>query len=159
MARSRVALLVALSIFVSISGSALAEEFLVKGRVYCDTCQAGFETNVTTYIEGARVRVQCKDSKSLQTVYSVEAKTDKTGTYYVTVKGDRLDQMCECVLLSCSLAGCNSADPGRSKSTIVLSRTENGILNTLQYANAMGCFKDKPLPVCSQLLNYYLSDV
>jgi len=24
----------------------------VKGSVYCDTCRAGFETNVTFYIEG-----------------------------------------------------------------------------------------------------------
>lgn len=26
--------------------------FRVQGRVYCDTCRAGFETNVTYYIQG-----------------------------------------------------------------------------------------------------------
>lgn len=26
--------------------------FTVQGKVYCDTCQAGFETPVTTYIPG-----------------------------------------------------------------------------------------------------------
>lgn len=26
--------------------------FVVQGRVYCDTCRAGFETSATTYIPG-----------------------------------------------------------------------------------------------------------
>ena len=26
--------------------------FVVQGRVFCDTCRAGFETPATTYIEG-----------------------------------------------------------------------------------------------------------
>ncbi|KAI4345220.1 hypothetical protein L6164_012362 [Bauhinia variegata] len=162
MARSRVALLLALSISISISilpVPALSEEFHVIGRVYCDTCQAGFETNVTTYIQGAKVKVLCRDRKSMQRLYSVEGETDETGTYNITVKGDRHDQMCHCELLSCSLEGCNRPDPGRCKSTVALTRTENGLMNTVQHANAMGCFKDQPLDGCKHLLNYYLADV
>lgn len=29
-----------------------APDYLVQGRVYCDTCRAGFETNVTEYMQG-----------------------------------------------------------------------------------------------------------
>jgi hypothetical protein len=30
-----------------------APDYLVQGRVYCDTCRAGFETNVTEYMKGS----------------------------------------------------------------------------------------------------------
>lgn len=33
-----------------------APDFIIQGRVYCDTCRAGFETNVTKYIEGTPLR-------------------------------------------------------------------------------------------------------
>ncbi|GLT64299.1 hypothetical protein SLA2020_368030 [Shorea laevis] len=33
--------------------------FVVKGRVYCDTCRAGFETSATTFIAGARPQHDC----------------------------------------------------------------------------------------------------
>lgn len=29
-----------------------APDFVIQGRVYCDTCRAGFQTNVTEYIKG-----------------------------------------------------------------------------------------------------------
>ncbi|RWW41338.1 hypothetical protein BHE74_00053180 [Ensete ventricosum] len=29
--------------------------FVVQGRVFCDTCRAGFETPVSTYIKGERL--------------------------------------------------------------------------------------------------------
>lgn len=35
-------------------------DFIIQGRVYCDTCRAGFETNVTKYIEGTPLRkIEC----------------------------------------------------------------------------------------------------
>jgi hypothetical protein len=30
-------------------------DYVVQGRVYCDTCRAGFETNVTEYIKGTQL--------------------------------------------------------------------------------------------------------
>jgi hypothetical protein len=30
-----------------------APDYLVQGRVYCDTCRTGFETNVTEYMKGS----------------------------------------------------------------------------------------------------------
>lgn len=32
-----------------------APDYVVQGRVYCDTCRAGFETNVTEYIKGKEI--------------------------------------------------------------------------------------------------------
>jgi hypothetical protein len=39
-------------IFASVVLVNAATEFTVEGRVYCDTCRAGFETNVTEYMSG-----------------------------------------------------------------------------------------------------------
>ncbi|KAJ0454210.1 putative pollen allergen Ole e 1 family [Helianthus annuus] len=41
-------LLPALSIAATLTDS----PFRLKGRVYCDTCRAGFETSVTKYLAG-----------------------------------------------------------------------------------------------------------
>jgi hypothetical protein len=40
--------------FFAIATAVAAERpsFTVEGRVYCDTCRAGFETSVTTYLAG-----------------------------------------------------------------------------------------------------------
>ncbi|XP_028755057.1 pollen-specific protein C13-like [Neltuma alba] len=132
--------------------------FRVKGRVYCDTCRAGFETNVTTYIAGAKVRVECKDRESLAVEYRKEGVTDSTGTYSIQVEHDHGDHLCEILFVSSPVADCKVPDPGRSKASIVLTRTENGVVNDLHYANALGCYKDVPLPECYQLLQYYLAD-
>ncbi|XP_054804496.1 protein DOWNSTREAM OF FLC-like [Prosopis cineraria] len=132
--------------------------FRVMGRVYCDTCRAGFETNVTTYIAGARVRVECKDRDSLAVMFREEGVTDSTGTYSILVDHDHGDQMCESAFVSSPVSDCKVPDPGRSRSTIVLTRTQNGIVNDLHYANALGCFKDVPLPECYHLMKYYLAD-
>ncbi|KAG6469936.1 hypothetical protein ZIOFF_070871 [Zingiber officinale] len=35
--------------------AAAKKPFVVQGRVFCDTCQAGFETPVSTYIQGERL--------------------------------------------------------------------------------------------------------
>jgi hypothetical protein len=41
--------------FASVALVNAAPEFTVEGRVYCDTCRAGFETNVTEYMSGINV--------------------------------------------------------------------------------------------------------
>ncbi|KAG6478225.1 hypothetical protein ZIOFF_061660 [Zingiber officinale] len=35
--------------------AAAKKPFIVQGRIFCDTCQAGFETPVSTYIQGERL--------------------------------------------------------------------------------------------------------
>lgn len=45
--------IVALCLLSCLAGVALAmETFTIQGRVYCDTCRAGFETSATEYLQG-----------------------------------------------------------------------------------------------------------
>lgn len=105
------------------------------------------------------MKVVCKDRDSLTKVYEKEGETDSTGTYHIMVEQDHLDQMCEVLFVSSPLEGCKVPDPGRSRSSIVLTRTDNGIVNDVHHANSLGCNKDVPLPECSQILQYYLTDI
>lgn len=107
------------------------------------------------WLLGARVRIECKDRKSLQVVYSVEGETNSDGTYEILVEDDHEDQICQSLLVSSSIADCKSADPGRDRATVVLTRY-NGCLNDQRFANAMGFLKDQPLSGCTQLLKQYL---
>ncbi|KAM5577340.1 protein DOWNSTREAM OF FLC-like [Rosa sericea] len=157
MAVSRVLVLLALCVLPALaSAKTVGKPFHVQGRVYCDTCRCGFETSATTYIAGARVRIECKYRKSLSLAYSVEGVTDATGTYHILVEDDHEDQICETVLISSPISDCKSADPGRSRSNVVLTRF-NGVVKTKRFANNMGFFKDQELPGCSQLLKQYLN--
>ncbi|MED6148096.1 hypothetical protein PIB30_050007 [Stylosanthes scabra] len=131
----------------------------VRGKVYCDTCRFGFETKATFYIPGATVAIQCKHKNTMNVEYYTEVKTDSTGTYEIEVDKEFNEHMCESVLVHSPVLGCNQADPGRSKSTLVLSHYKNGLLNHVHYANNLGFLKDQALPECQKLQKYYLSDV
>ncbi|XP_027337891.1 protein DOWNSTREAM OF FLC [Abrus precatorius] len=156
---TRVVLLMALTLYIlPLLFPVATATFHVKGSVYCDTCRAGFETNATFYIAGARVAIQCKERKTMNVVFYTEGVTDSTGTYHIEVANDHNDHICQCLLLHSPLEGCNKADPGRGRSSIVLTHIKNGVVNHIHYANAMGYLKDKPLPQCKELLKYYLSD-
>jgi hypothetical protein len=91
-------------------------------------------------------------------VFYTEGVTDSTGTYNIIVENDHHDHICKTVLVKSPIAWCNTPDPGRNRSSIVLSHYKNGVLNHLHYANSMGYLKDEPLPQCHKLLKYYLSD-
>lgn len=91
-------------------------------------------------------------------VFYTEGVTDSTGTYNIMVEHDHHDHICRCLLVSSPLEWCNTPDPGRDRSSIVLTHNNNGVVNHLHYANAMGYLKDKPLPQCQALLKYYLAD-
>lgn len=52
---AKLLLLAFMALFCTFASVALVNavpDFVVEGRVYCDTCRAGFETNVTEYIAG-----------------------------------------------------------------------------------------------------------
>ncbi|XP_034692350.1 pollen-specific protein C13-like [Vitis riparia] len=132
----------------------MRKPFVLHGRVYCDTCRAGFETSATTYIAGARVRIECKDRNSLQLVYSVEGVTDSTGTYKISIADDHGDQMCDAVLVKSPQPDCAKVDPGRDRSRLSLTRS-NGLVSDTRFANAMGFMKDEPASGCTQLLKQY----
>ncbi|KAK7305997.1 hypothetical protein VNO77_43911 [Canavalia gladiata] len=132
--------------------------FHAKGSVYCDTCRAGFETTATFYIQGARVAIECKERKSMKVVFYTEGVTDSKGSYHIEVENDHRDHICQCLLVHSPLKWCNTPDPGRNRSSIVLTHYQNGVVNHVHHANAMGYLKDKPLIQCHRLLKYYLSD-
>ncbi|RVW56255.1 Protein downstream of FLC [Vitis vinifera] len=52
----RLMLLVALCVLPALvsAGRPVSQPFVLQGRVYCDTCRAGFETSATTYIADMR---------------------------------------------------------------------------------------------------------
>lgn len=49
----KILILMALCILPAlVSARPLRSNFIVQGRVYCDTCRAGFETTASTYMHG-----------------------------------------------------------------------------------------------------------
>jgi hypothetical protein len=52
MVRSLVALILVATAVAAVATAAPSPGFVVTGRVYCDNCRAGFETNVSHAIEG-----------------------------------------------------------------------------------------------------------
>ncbi|KOM39670.1 hypothetical protein LR48_Vigan03g305200 [Vigna angularis] len=117
-----------------------------------------FETNVTFYIEGARVGIQCKERKTLKEVFYTEGVTDSMGTYHIDVENDDGNHICQCMLVKSPIQWCSTPDSGRDRSSIVLTHHKNGIVNHLHYANCMGYLSDQSLPQCHKLLKYYLAD-
>ncbi|KAL9459108.1 hypothetical protein AB3S75_002488 [Citrus x aurantiifolia] len=153
---ARLFLLVALVALLPVELVNAGDPFHIRGRVYCDTCRCGFETSATTYIQGARVRIECKDRNSLNLKYSVDGETDSTGTYNIHVDGDHQDQICYVKLISSPLADCKTADPGRARSQVILTRS-NGAVSNLHFANALGFLKNRPLAFCPELLKKLVS--
>ncbi|KAF2293072.1 hypothetical protein GH714_036066 [Hevea brasiliensis] len=153
-----VVLLFALSVYVLpglVSARIVGRPFYIHGRVYCDTCRCGFETNKTTYIPGARVRIECEDRTTSQLRYSVEGVTDSTGTYKIKVEDDHQDQLCYATLVSSPLASCKTADRGRSRAEVILTRN-NGAISDLHFANSLGYLRDEPLSGCAELVRQLL---
>ncbi|KAK3011240.1 hypothetical protein RJ639_010695 [Escallonia herrerae] len=116
--------------------------FLVQGRVYCDTCRA-------------RVKIECKDRVTLQLKYRIGGVTDSTGTYAISVTGDRKEEMCDAMLVSSPDPECSFPDRGRDRARVILTRY-NGMINDTRFANAMGFLKGEPLGCCHELLKTYL---
>nr|AAF16869.1 allergen-like protein BRSn20 [Sambucus nigra] len=152
---ARLILLVALSFLPLLTSARLiGNPFLLKGSVYCDTCRAGFETDATKYLHGARVRIECKDRDTLRLTYSDEAVTDSKGKYSVLVSDDHGDQMCDAILVSSPDPECAVPDKGRDRACVILTRS-NGMTSDERFANAMGFLKNEPMAGCTQILQKY----
>ncbi|RRT66464.1 hypothetical protein B296_00011376, partial [Ensete ventricosum] len=142
--------------------------FVVQGRVFCDTCRAGFETPASTYIRGegfaaprsrlsicAKVRVECRSRITGAKTCSFDGTTDHTGTYNILVADGHDDhEICESVLVSSPEHGCKTVLHGRERARVFLGRN-NGIASDTRFANSLGFIKDAPLSVCTQLLKTY----
>ncbi|KAG0485159.1 hypothetical protein HPP92_009238 [Vanilla planifolia] len=130
--------------------------FTVHGRVFCDTCRAGFETPATTYIEGAKIRVECRGTNGVK-LCSYDGMTDSSGTYNVLVADEHEHEICEVSLVSSPDQSCNAVVPGREKARVFLSHN-NGISSDTRFANNLGFQKDTPLALCSDLMKMYQED-
>ncbi|XP_015890924.3 protein DOWNSTREAM OF FLC [Ziziphus jujuba] len=153
MAMARLFLLSALCVLLP---ALVLGQFQIQGRIYCDNCRFGFETEITTYIQGATVRLECVNRTNLQVMYSAETQTDSTGTYNFDVKEDHQDQMCNCLLGKSPVANCNKADRGRKIASAVLT-AYNGVVNRFHKVNSMGFLINEALPHCKQLHNKYFA--
>nr|AEW90948.1 pollen-specific protein F8-6 [Secale cereale x Triticum turgidum subsp. durum] len=157
MASLRILSVIAVVAIFALAGTAVANDlpdYIVQGRVYCDTCRAGFETNVTEYIKGAKVRLECKRFGTEKVECSIDGVTDETGTYKIELKDSHPEDICEMVLVQSPLANCNEIQDLRDRAEIVLSRYV-GISDNIRMANPLGYLKDKPLPVCPDLLKTF----
>ncbi|KAI4339041.1 hypothetical protein MLD38_024027 [Melastoma candidum] len=128
--------------------------FFVEGTVYCDTCRAQFITKISEYIEGARVRLECRDREGGSLTYSIEGETNANGLYSLPVDGDREDQICEVVLVKSNKPGCEEIDNSAfvRKGARVSITANNGLASPVRLANPLGFLKDKPLPECDKVL-------
>ncbi|WOL18527.1 hypothetical protein Cni_G27324 [Canna indica] len=131
--------------------------FVVQGRVFCDTCRTGFETPASTYVKGAKVRVECRSKATDENTCNFEGTTDHTGTYYIHVENEHEYENCESVLVSSPEMGCKTAVQGRDRAPVFLTHN-NGIASDTRFASALGVVKDTPLAVCAQLLKTYEQD-
>ncbi|XP_052188344.1 protein DOWNSTREAM OF FLC-like [Diospyros lotus] len=151
---SRFLVLVALCVLPVLATAADEKQYTVEGRVYCDTCRAGYETEATPGIPGAKVAIECKNRVSSEVTFRTEGVTDSKGKYAITVTGDRGDDICDAVTLSSPLSYCSEADPGRNRARVILTNS-NGLVSSTRYANAMGFFRYEPMSGCAQLLKKY----
>ncbi|XXG70667.1 hypothetical protein AAC387_Pa07g0099 [Persea americana] len=131
-----------------------APDFIVQGRVYCDTCRAGFETNVTKYIEGAKVKVVCRNDTTGEMTYSGNGVTDSSGTYNLEVDNDHEEEICQVELVESPLKDCKEVREGMNRARVVLTNNM-GIVSNIRYPNSLGFFKSTPLPGCHELLDSY----
>ncbi|WOK97099.1 hypothetical protein Cni_G05807 [Canna indica] len=139
---------------LALAGVATARKFEVQGRVYCDTCRAGFETSASQYIAGAKVRLECRHFENGELEYNVEATTDGSGYYKIGVEHSHDEDICEVILVESPLAGCSEIPDGRDRARVLLTHI-SGLANNIRYANSLGFLKATPLPQCGALLQQY----
>ncbi|KAM0952901.1 putative pollen allergen Ole e 1 family [Dioscorea sansibarensis] len=129
-------------------------KFIVEGKVFCDSCQFGYETPLSSYIAGAKVRVECRDKATGVKTCDFDGVTDHTGTYNIYVADEHEHENCETVLLSSPHPECAKLVAGRERAVVFLTHN-NGIASDKRFANAMGFQKDTPLPQCAELKKLY----
>lgn len=128
--------------------------FFVEGEVYCDTCRTQFVTRVSEYIEGALVRLECRNRDGGDLTYSVDGHTDKNGVYRLPVDGEHEEEMCEIVPVKSNKPGCEevSQDPFQRKSAKVGLTKNNGMATPIRAANPLGFVRSEALPECAEVL-------
>ncbi|BAF25915.1 pollen-specific protein C13 [Oryza sativa Japonica Group] len=149
-------MVVATAMAMAVQGSR-DPDFFVEGDVYCDTCRAGFQTNATTAIQGARVRLECRHfmSASGAVERSAEGTTDAAGHYRIELVDNRgAEEVCAVALLSSPDPECHETEVGRDRAPVTLVQ-DAGLATMVRRANPLGFLKTRPLPICGDLLKSY----
>ncbi|WOL04219.1 hypothetical protein Cni_G12940 [Canna indica] len=133
---------------------AAPKKIIIEGRVYCDTCRAGFETSATEYIEGAKVKLECRNYTTGEIVHTGEGVSNNDGVYQITVHDDYQEETCAVRLVSSAREDCAEINDERNSAPVIVTNNV-GIASNVRYTNSLGFLKDKPLPSCGQLLMQY----
>ncbi|KNA11450.1 hypothetical protein SOVF_135080 [Spinacia oleracea] len=151
-----VLLLVAALCVLSLAGFAQAKNshYKVQGTVYCDTCRIQFITRISTMMEGATVKLECRNITTQASTFKAEAVTDKLGMYSIPVDGDFEDDICEIQLLKSPDSECSeiSHDVYAKQSAKVSLTANNGEATDTRSANALGFMRKERLPQCPEVL-------
>ncbi|MCD9643539.1 Anther-specific protein lat52 [Datura stramonium] len=127
------------------------EVFDVEGKVFCDTCRLGFVTSLSDTIEGATVRLACRDIVTNNVTFSTEGKTDNAGKYTLTVEGDHENDICEVSLVNSPREDCKEIVPEFITNRIVCSKNV-GMHNAVRFVNPLFFRKSKPIDGCKELI-------
>ncbi|XP_055823781.1 anther-specific protein LAT52-like [Solanum dulcamara] len=127
------------------------EIFDVEGKVFCDTCRLGFVTSLSDTIEGATVRLTCRDMETHNETFTTEGKTDYIGKYTLTVEGDHENDICEVTLVNSPKDDCKEIVPDMVNNRVVCSKNV-GMHNAVRFVNPLFFQKDKPIQGCKELV-------
>ncbi|KAH9778946.1 F28N24.16 protein [Citrus sinensis] len=140
--------------FTSLLSFALAakDPKTVEGLVYCDSCRVKYKTELSDYIAGATVALECKESEGGEVVYSREVVSDQSGTYKIPIEGCHA-KLCQVRLVKSPKPECSEivAD-GLSSARIDLTPSVGSDPELIRYANDLGFMKKESLPECAKVL-------
>ncbi|KAI3905693.1 hypothetical protein MKW92_039399 [Papaver armeniacum] len=131
--------------------SSAEKHLFVQGKVYCDTCRAAFETELTEYIDGAKVKLECHDIEGGHITYSLEGVTNSTGVYRLPVQGDHAEEICEVFLVKSPLPDCSEILKGGASARVQIT-SDDGVADDTRYVNSLGFLKTKPIDGCVNTL-------
>ncbi|KAF0927639.1 hypothetical protein E2562_035493 [Oryza meyeriana var. granulata] len=129
--------------------------FTVTGRVYCDNCRAGFETNASHSIKGATVQMECRHFETQELHHKAEATVNEWGWYKMEVGEDHQEEICEVALLRSPEAECAEIERFRDRSRVPLTRNNGIKQGGIRYANPIAFFRKQPLASCGDILRAY----
>ncbi|XP_010540511.1 PREDICTED: pollen-specific protein-like At4g18596 [Tarenaya hassleriana] len=127
------------------------DRFHIKGSVYCDTCRVQFFTRLSKFLEGAKVKLECKNIDNQTVTLTKEAVTDKSGNYEMVVMGDHEDEVCEIVLAESPDTECsdiNNEEFTRNAARISLTANDGIVSNETRTVNPLGFMRRTPLSDC-----------
>ncbi|CAH8276143.1 unnamed protein product [Arabidopsis lyrata] len=127
------------------------DRFQIQGSVYCDTCRVQFVTRLSKFLEGAKVKLECRSRTNGTVTLTKEAVTDKTGSYRMEVTGDHEEEVCELVLVESPDSGCSDVSKEaylRNAAKISLTANDGIVSHETRIVNPLGFMVKTPSPEC-----------